>query len=89
MRIRIRAFGSFRRYLGREMVVEIAEGSSVEDLLRELPEEARRLALDDFGSIREDVNLLKGGQNVELLGGLGLMLQDGDDLSILSAAVGG
>jgi molybdopterin synthase sulfur carrier subunit len=53
MKIKVRAFASFREILGKEIEMELKEGSTVRDLLEALASSSPKLkeaAFDDSGN---------------------------------------
>lgn len=91
MIIRVRSFAGFRNILGKERAVELADGASMEDLLKALSQsrpELRPLLLGDAG-LKEDVFLFVNGKNIESLQGLSTRLCDGDEAALFPAAIGG
>ncbi len=91
MKVKIRSFARFRAILGKEMEIELAEGARMEDLLETLcaaNEGLRKLLLGEAG-LKEDVNILVRGQNIESMQGLRTELVDGDEVTLFPAAIGG
>jgi len=91
MRIKVRSFAGFRNILGKEMEVELAEGANVIDLLNELCSLKAGLGpllFDDKG-LREDVNIFVAAKNIASLESLQTMLNDGDEVALFPAAIGG
>ena len=92
MIIHVRSFASFRDILGKELSVELKEGSTVKDLLDDLISTRQRLksaVFDESGKVREYVILMKNRKNIESLGGLDTELVDGDEVAILPPVAGG
>jgi molybdopterin synthase sulfur carrier subunit len=92
MIVRIRAFANFRDILGKDMKVEVKEGSTVKDLLDGLTSSQQRLQsalFDESGQIREYVILMKNRKNINSLSGLDTQLADGDEVALLPPAAGG
>ncbi len=91
MKVKVRSFAGFRHILGREMEVELTEGSKVEDLLNALCTahgELRALLFDQEG-LKEDVNILVKGKNIDSLRSMKTELSEGDEVAIFPAAIGG
>ena len=91
MRVKLRPFAGFRNILGKEVNVDLNEGSMVEDLLQMLCREHEGLEarlFDDEG-LKEDVNILVNGRNIASLNGIQTELKDGDEVVLLTAAIGG
>jgi molybdopterin synthase sulfur carrier subunit len=92
MIIHVRSFASFRDILGKELSVELKEGSNVKDLLDDLISTRQRLksaVFDESGKVREYVILMKNRKNIESLGGLDTELAEGDEVAILPPVAGG
>ncbi len=68
MRINVRAFASFREILGREIVLDLQEGSTVKDLLQVLAagdEKFLEAAFDRSGAVRDYVLLMKNKKRID------------------------
>jgi molybdopterin synthase sulfur carrier subunit len=92
MILHIRAFANFRDILGKDLNVEVKEGSTVKDLLDELSLSRQRLKLaifDESGKVREYVILMKNRKNIDNLAGLDTELSEGDEMAILPPVAGG
>jgi len=92
MIIHVRSFASFRDILGKELSLELKEGSTVKDLLDDLIATRQRLksaVFDESGKVREYVILMKNRKNIESLGGLDTELAEGDEVAILPPVAGG
>lgn len=91
MRIKVRSFAGFRNILGKEMEVELGEGARVVDLLNDLCSAKAGLEplLFDEKGLREDVNIFVAGKNIASLESLQTMLNDGDEVALFPAAIGG
>jgi len=87
MKIKVRPYAKFRSVLGRQFDMDLGENSTVQDLLNALP--ISRDAIFDQEGLKDDVNLMVGGKNVDSLEGLNTVLKDGDEIVIFSAAIGG
>jgi molybdopterin converting factor small subunit len=72
--------------------VELADGSTVADLLDAISTDHRALerrVRDEQGTLRPHVNIFVGEDNIRSLAGAGTILQEGDAVSILPAISGG
>ncbi|UEC43274.1 MAG: ThiS family protein [Methanothrix sp.] len=92
MLIRLKPFGRFRAPLGEEMDVDLPVGSSVSDLLLRLSSLSSDLHAQIFdagGEVREDVNVMVNGRHFLSLGGTSTPLEEGDEVALFPAVVGG
>ena len=91
MLVRVRSFAGFRNILGKEMEVELANESKVEDLLNILSSLKANLGpqLFDEAGLREDVNIFVGGKNIASSESVRTMLKEGDVVALFPAAIGG
>lgn len=92
MIVRVRAFANFKDILGRDLNVDLEEGSTVKDLLDDLStshQKFRSAIFDESGRVRDYVILMKNRKNIESLGGLETKLSEGDEVAILPPVAGG
>jgi len=91
MIIKVKSFAAFRNILGKERIVEIADGANVGELLNALSKSRAQLHPLLFGELglREDVNIFVKGKNIESLQGLSTRLEDNDEVALFPAAIGG
>jgi molybdopterin synthase sulfur carrier subunit len=90
MIVPLRAFAKFEDILGRDLKVELQEGSTIRDLLDSLSTSHHRFGsaiFDESGQVREHVMLLKNRK--KSLSGLETKLSEGDEVAILPPAAGG
>ena len=89
MRINVRAFASFREILGREILLDLQEGSTVQDLLQVLAagdEKFREAAFDGSGAVRDYVLLMKNKKRID---SPHEELSPGDEVAIFPPVAGG
>ncbi|WP_327051105.1 ubiquitin-like small modifier protein 1 [Halomicrococcus gelatinilyticus] len=77
---------------GKEVSVDVAPGDTVGDALDALLDprpELRERVLDEDGTLRDHVNLLRNGTNVTAQDGLATELEQGDELALFPPVSGG
>jgi molybdopterin synthase sulfur carrier subunit len=93
MDLELRFFATFREAVGRKTVERtFGDGSTVRDVLSTLEADYDGLEgqlLDDEGSIRPNLNILKNGREVLHMEGAETLLEDGDTLSVFPPVAGG
>lgn len=87
MQVEVRPYAGFKSKLGGEQIVELSNGAKAEDLLKALPRADE--VLFEGSCLKDDVNILVNGQNIDNLDGLKTGLNDGDVVVIFAAAIGG
>lgn len=91
MRIKVLAFAGFREILGKEIFLELEEGSTVKDLLENLSSSSQGLkeaAFDDSGCLKDYVLLMVNRKRIDA-SHLGAQLKDGDEVAIFPPVAGG
>lgn len=92
MQVRVRIFGDLAKSLGKEMIVDLPSGSTVEDLIGELSEKSKKLT-DKISrgedEPKTDFLVLIGGLNVQFIKKFKTILNEGDVVSLLPPAGGG
>ncbi|NMB84719.1 MAG: MoaD family protein [Methanothrix sp.] len=92
MIVRVVAFANFRDILGKDLKVDLEEGSTVRALIDNLSAShpaLRSAIFDNSNQIREYVILMKNKKNIESVSGLETKLSDGDEVAILPPVAGG
>ncbi|MCK4652452.1 MAG: MoaD family protein [Methanosarcinales archaeon] len=91
MIIRVKAFARFGEVLGKELDLELDAKSDIDGMLSVLcaSRDAHDLIFDESGTIRDYVNILKGGLHIQSLGGVRTALEDGDEVAIFPPVTGG
>ena len=91
MIIRVKAFARFGEVLGKELDLELDAKSDIDGMLSALcaSRDAHDLIFDESGTIRDYVNILKGGLHIRSLDGVRTALEDGDEVAIFPPVTGG
>jgi molybdopterin synthase sulfur carrier subunit len=92
LRVKVRAFASFREILGGETEVEIPEGATMHFLLQSLSMKDRRFEEEAFapsGEPRDHLYLMINRKRINPAGGLQISLCEGDEVAIFPPVAGG
>ena len=92
MLVKVRAFAQFREILGKEMDMNIPEGSTVLSLLRSIGSSSpafREQAFSGSGGPNDYFLLMINRKRIDPLNDLSIPLNEGDELAILPPVAGG
>jgi molybdopterin synthase sulfur carrier subunit len=91
MKVKVRALAGFRHILGKELSIQLEDVARIEDLLIALCANHRDLhgAIYGESGLKDDVNIMVNGRNIDSLEGGKTKLADGDEVAIFPAAIGG
>jgi molybdopterin converting factor small subunit len=92
MKIKVKMLGHLTASLGNEKIVELADKTTIGDLLSILKEKTVALqkeALFRFDRTEPELTILLNGQNIQILDGLKTTLKDRDLILLLPAVHGG
>ena len=92
MKVLVKAFATFREVMDSQIDMDLVEGSTILTLLDELTGRYTGLGemmFDANGTLRNFINILRNGRNVQFLGGLDTPLSDGDVIALFPPLAGG
>ncbi len=92
MKVRVRFFARFRELLGNEIVAEVAEGTTIPDLIHQIALENREghnAIFDEHGHFREYVILMRNARRVDITDAAMQIVADGDDIAVFPPVAGG
>lgn len=90
MEIELKFFATFREAVGSKFVTrEVADGTTVGDLLAALEADYEGLDLLEDGELRPQINVLKNGREVLHMEGTATTLSDGDTVAVFPPVAGG
>ncbi len=75
-----------------ELVFELPDGASVDDLLGDLADRAPGVharIVDEQGAVRRHVNVFVGDESIRALGGVATVLADQQEIRVIPAVSGG
>ena len=92
MKVRVKAFATFREVMDNQVDMEFTEGTTLRTLLADLT--GRYGGLNELmfatpDTLRDFVNILKNGRNVHFLSGLDTQLENGDVIALFPPIAGG
>ncbi|WOF17003.1 MoaD/ThiS family protein [Methanoplanus sp. FWC-SCC4] len=92
MKVTIKSFATLRKLMDKELILEIKEGATVGDTIKELTQKYDGLFNELFessGVIRPYVNILVNGKNIHFIDKLETKLKDEDIISLFPPIAGG
>jgi len=92
VRVTVKAFGGFRDIMPGEIVMDLPAGTDIGGLLEVLGRGYRALPEALFampGMLRDYVNILKNGRNIQFIRGLATLLEGGGVVALFPPAAGG
>jgi molybdopterin synthase sulfur carrier subunit len=92
MLVKVRAFAQFREILGKEMDMNISEGSTVLSLVKSIGASSaafREQAFSGSGGPNDYILLMINRKRIDPLNDLSILLNEGDELAIFPPVAGG
>ena len=92
MKVYVKAFATFREVMDSQLELDFPTGATIRMLLAELDGRYNGLGVLMFsapGTLRDFVNILKNGRNIQFLAGLDTPLDDGDVIALFPPVAGG
>ncbi len=92
MNITVKTFADFREVLGKELLLSVAEGTTVRELLNQLGRANPVFADKIFGGNAQSTPsfiILKNGRNIHSVDGIETLLAEGDVIAIFPLVAGG
>jgi MoaD family protein len=94
MKVKVRALFQVKELLGTsELIVNLNDGSTIEDLLRLLEsrygENFRNMVYNPLEGVKPTIMILVNGRQIQFIGGIKTRLAEGDTVSLIPPAGGG
>ncbi len=92
MNVKVRFFARFRELLGTELIIEVAEQTTLPDLVKQITQkniEGHQAIFDEYGHFREYVIVMRNARRVDLADAGENIVADGDDIAVFPPVAGG
>ena len=92
MKVKVRFFARFRELLGTELIAEVAERTTLSDLIKQITQkniEGHQAIFDEHGHFREYVIVMRNARRVDLADAEKNIVADGDDIAVFPPVAGG
>ena len=92
MKVKVRFFARFRELIGNEITAEVAEGTTLPDLVKQVAGKNREgydAIFDESGRFREFVILMRNARRVDIEDAARQIVTDGDDIAVFPPVAGG
>jgi len=92
MKVKVRFFARFRELLGTELIAEVAERTTLPDLIQQITQkniEGYNAIFDERGHFREYVIVMRNARRIDLEDAEKNIVANGDDIAIFPPVAGG
>jgi molybdopterin synthase sulfur carrier subunit len=92
MKVKVRFFARFRELLGTELITEVAERTTLPDLIKQIAQkniEGHNAIFDERGHFHEYVIVMRNGRRIDLADAEKNIVADGDDIALFPPVAGG
>ena len=92
MKVRVHFFARFRELLGNEIIADVAEGTTLPELVRQVTgnnTEGHTAIFDENGQFREYVILMRNARRIDTADATKQIIADADDIAVFPPVAGG
>lgn len=92
MKVRVRFFAGFRELLGTDIMTEVAEQTTLHDLIKQVTQkniEGYNAIFDERGRFREYVILMRNSRRIDTADAAKNIVADGDNIAVFPPVAGG
>jgi len=92
MKVRVRFFSRFRELLGTDIIAEVAEQTTLHDLIKQVAQkniEGHNAIFDEHGRFREYVILMRNSRRIDTADAAKNIIAEGDDIAVFPPVAGG
>jgi molybdopterin synthase sulfur carrier subunit len=92
MKVKVRFFARFRELLGTEIIAEVADRTTLPELIQQVAHkntEGYDAIFDEHGHFREYVILMRNARRIDTADAARSIVADGDDIAVFPPVAGG